>query len=134
MRRFLTGEEGITSAAVPAVFKQKLEIGEVSLQNQGVDKMDFSENYFDFVACMNVLYQLSEYEQKEALARMHSALKIGGHVLFNDFQFQGTQMFSEVGSRKGWLKLPMAEKIGFSVQILSGKSSNTRVFLLKKEM
>lgn len=108
-------KRGIRAAEIPKGFREKLQTGEVSLENDDIAIAELSSHGpFDYVECTNVLYHLPTDGQMLALANITFSLNAGGLVLINDMgDYNGnTPLFKKLG---GWLDEEKLRQLGLIV-------------------
>lgn len=98
-------------ALVPQTFRDKLANDDITLINGDIALTELGVEQFDYVDCMNLLYQLPEAGQKLAVANMSRALKVGGLMLLNDVS-GGIGGIPTFKTRRGWLDKDVALDLG----------------------
>ena len=132
--------EGLLTASVPMSFREKLTNGQIQLIKSDIAKTGLKRlNQFNFIACTNVLYLLSEAGQKLALFNMAQALPDKAIMLINSRRgadippryerrkYTGAALLPEYD---GWLTTEKLEELGLKRDEVLENNRNDEIITL----
>lgn len=128
---------GIFVAEVSPIFRNKLQSEEVRLLEGDITTVDLhSRRSFDYVECVNTLYQLSTPGQQLAIANMAASIKSGGFLLIDDYGPRSLKflhydpIFPEFG---GWLTDARLTELGLIKESETENKQSSNPVLLRKK-
>ena len=133
--------EGIHTADIPPMFREKMAIGDIRLLLGDIATVNLPAEKYDFASCRNVLYLLNPWAQRLAVANLVASVKEGGIVLVNDVgSYSGTRLFkrpsfqSVFGSNRndGWLDEKTADMLGVKIKEFPTEIDSINFLLCKK--
>ena len=121
-------KHGFRMAEIPTGFRNKLESGELIIDNQDIALAELS-GMFDFTSIICVLYRLSEEGQKLALYNIASHTRPGGIILANE---QNDARI--IPQRRGWLTEEKQADLGVKIdEVFGEKDDDSPGYVLVKQ-
>lgn len=118
------GLAGIRVVRIPKVLQQKLENSDIGLIAEDISIADLGDEPFDFIECLNVLYQLNDHGRL-AITNMARSLQGGGYLFINDIDHN--IIHAPDVSSNGWLIAPHLEDLRLEIVKEIGSSSSAFV-------